>query len=196
MKELVGTILVRVYCMDMSEIIYLVLLLSCVYVWIDQKLQDKWWRKPVVALGLFCFLCVVAYATVVNRSGGHTELPKLELFHTYREVMNGGDPELYRSNFMNAVLFYPVGLLGATLLPKKWPGWFRCLLVTVLLGTMSAGIEYLQLRYALGLCEIDDVIHNTAGTLAGSLAAVLLPTLLGRIQVLLAQICERNSNAS
>lgn len=196
MKELIGSVFVRIYCMDMSKLTCLALLLSCVYVWIDQKLQDKWWRKPVVALGLFCFLCVVVSATVVNRSGGHTELPKLELFHTYREVMNGGNPELYRSNFMNALLFYPVGLLGITLLSKKWPGWFRCLLVTVLLGAMSAGIEYLQLRYALGLCEIDDVIHNTAGALAGSLAAVLLPALLERIRILLARICERNLNAS
>ena len=73
---------------------------------------------------------------------------------------------------MNVALFYPAGLLAASLLPKKWSGWCRCLLVVFVLTAMSAGIEFLQYRYALGRCEIDDVIHNALGALLGSLAFV------------------------
>ena len=67
--------------------------------------------------------------------------------------------------------------MATLILPRKWPGWRRCILVVLVLAAMSAGIEYLQYHYALGRCEIDDVIHNTAGTLLGSLAALLLPRL-------------------
>ena len=80
---------------------------------------------------------------------------------------------------MNAVLFYPAGLLATALLPEKWPGWCRCVLVVLLLGALSVGIEYAQYFWRLGRVEIDDVIHNAAGALAGSLAALLIPPLLG-----------------
>ena len=79
---------------------------------------------------------------------------------------------------MNAVLFYPAGLLATVLLPEKWPGWCRCVLVVILFGAMSAGIEYAQYFWQLGRVEIDDVIHNTAGALAGSLAALLMPSVI------------------
>jgi glycopeptide antibiotics resistance protein len=46
------------------------------------------------------------------------------------------------------------------------------------LAALSAGIEFLQYHFCLGRCEIDDVIHNTAGALLGCLAAVVLPRLL------------------
>ena len=181
MKDLVGTMLVHVYCMDMSELAWQALLMSCLYLCCFHRLQGKRWRDPVVVIGLFCCLAVAVYATVANRGNSHTQLPQLVPFHSYRAVQAGANPELYRSNFMNAALFYPAGLLGTSLLPKKWPGWCRCLLVTGLLGALSGGIEYLQYRYALGLCEIDDVIHNTAGALAGSLATVVLPWLFFRL---------------
>lgn len=129
----------------------------------------------MVAVLLICWIEAAGYATLGIRNDTQIVQVNLELFHSYSEVRNGGNPEIYCSNFMNAVLFYPAGLLGASLLPKKWPGWCRCLLVVLVLAAMSAGIEFLQYRYCLGRCEIDDVIHNTAGALLGSIAALLLP---------------------
>ena len=61
----------------------------------------------------------------------------------------------------------PVGLTLPFVLGK---GWFSGFL-TVLAGlAFSAGIEYLQYRYALGWCEVDDVIMNTLGAQLGCLA--------------------------
>lgn len=134
----------------------------------------------MVAVFLMALLAVILYTTVGSRSENLTEAPQLVPFHSYRAVRDGANPELYRSNFMNAALFFPAGLLGTALLPRKWYGWCRCLTVTLLFCAVSAGIEYLQYRYALGLCEIDDVIHNTAGALAGGLAAVLMPPVLDK----------------
>lgn len=124
----------------------------------------------MVGAALVSLLFVIAYSTIFVRDGGDLLQHKFVPFHSYREVQNGGNPEIYRSNFMNVILFYPAGLLATSLLPKKRPGWWRCLLVVLALTAMSAGIESLQYCYALGRCEIDDVIHNAIGALLGSLA--------------------------
>ena len=58
----------------------------------------------------------------------------------------------------NVIMFVPVGVLvgGAW----KWRGlWFAV--------GLSVGIEVLQLVTSRGLCEFDDVIHNTIGALIG-----------------------------
>ena len=55
-------------------------------------------------------------------------------------------------------MFIPVGIL--TGLIWKWKG----LLVAI---GLSVGIEILQLISQRGLCEFDDVIHNTFGAFIG-----------------------------
>lgn len=88
-------------------------------------------------------------------------------FHSYREVLSGGNPEILRSNVMNMVLFAPAGLLIGVLLPDLrsmgrqllWVGGIFCL--------FSLAIELTQLRCAVGQAEIDDVLHNTLRTVAG-----------------------------
>ena len=186
MLELLRSSIVRFYCMDMMDIVWLGLLASCVYLAFCSMFQHKLWWKSIVLVGLVCFLAIVIYVTLMNRSGDHTQIPQLIPFHTYRHVRNGGHPDTYRSNFMNAALFYPAGLLAVTLLPKKWPAWGRCLLVVLLLCAMSAGIEFLQYRFSLGQVEIDDVIHNTLGALTGSAVGLLVPYLFRVIKEKLA----------
>ena len=73
---------------------------------------------------------------------------------------------------MNVALFYPAGLLAASLLPEKWSRWQKTLAVLLLFAQLSMMIEYTQLRYALGESEIDDVIHNTLGAFIGALPIV------------------------
>lgn len=58
----------------------------------------------------------------------------------------------------NIIMFIPVGLL--TGLIWKWKG------ILVAAG-LSMGIEVLQLITQRGLCEFDDVIHNTFGAFIG-----------------------------
>ena len=172
---IIGRILHEFYCLTISDAVLLLLACSFAFCWMDERLSvQRWWRWAIAGL-LMLLITAVIYTTIGNRSQDYSQVANLRPFHSYREVMDGGHPEIYRSNFMNAALFYPVGLLAACILPKKWRDWCRCLLVMVLIFTISTGIECLQYRYGLGLCEIDDVIHNTAGALAGSLAAVQIP---------------------
>lgn len=87
---------------------------------------------------------------------------------TNHAALNGGNREIYRANYVNAVLFFPSGLLGFEMLPKCWSEGWKWLLTTVLLALFSACIEYAQYRHGLGLAEVDDVIHNTLGALLGA----------------------------
>ena len=44
---------------------------------------------------------------------------------------------------------------------------------------MSIGMEYLQLKYHSGYCELSDVLQNTAGTAVGWLLMVFLTWMVG-----------------
>ena len=173
------------YRLNMKEAAWLLIGCSVLFCWIKiWQERHRWWKIAVVSL--LAMLMTAIFFSTLGRQGTGDYHVYLIPFHTYRDVMNGANPELYRSNFMNAALFYPAGLLLTALLPRKWPGWCRCLLTAVLFGSMSGAIEYAQYRYALGNVEIDDVIHNTAGALAGSLAVLILTPMISRI---MAKMC-------
>lgn len=169
---------VTVYCLDIPELVSLLLFATAGFLLTYKRWREKPWTGKLVTAVLFCWITIVIYITIGDRTGSRPMQVNLIPFHSYREVLAGGNPEIYRSNFMNAVLFYPAGLLATALLPEKWPRWIKCVLVVLVFGALSVGIEYVQYTYALGRCEIDDVIHNTAGALVGSLAALWMPSLL------------------
>ena len=127
---------------------------------------------------LTAVLAAVVYITVGQRSGSGGYGVYLVPFHSFREVAAGGSRELYRSNFMNVLLFYPAGLLAVALLPERWPGWLRLAVTVLCLTLLSGGIEYVQYRFAMGRCEIDDVIHNGLGALLGGAAGLWIPRFL------------------
>jgi len=124
-------------------------------------------------LVLLLWIAIITYATVFGRSTPTHNAISLIPFHSYREVQNGGNPEILRSNFMNVILFYPSGLLTASLLPKKWPWWFRIILIVLLFAGLSVAIEYFQYSYGMGRAEIDDVIHNSLGALIGASVSLI-----------------------
>lgn len=170
-----GLLLWRFYCLDITDASLVMFGFTALFLLLRGRLSEKLWRQYLIGVALVSLLYVIVYSTIFNRNGGDLLQHNFVPFHSYREVLNGGNIEIYRSNFMNVLLFYPAGLLGTSLLPQKWSGWRRCLLVVLTLTAMSAGIEFLQYHYALGRCEIDDVIHNALGALLGCMAALLLP---------------------
>lgn len=69
---------------------------------------------------------------------------------------------------MNVFLFFPLGLTLSNALPRRWNRWLRIGVTTLAGCLLSAGIEYAQYRFALGLAETDDVLCNTLGALLGA----------------------------
>lgn len=74
---------------------------------------------------------------------------------------------------MNVILFYPAGLLTASLFPDKWTRLQKIWSTVILFAMFSGMIEYVQFFYALGELEMDDVIHNTLGALLGTIPVLV-----------------------
>ena len=120
---------------------------------------------------LFCAAVIaILYATILTRTPGSYELI-LTPFATFTAALQ--QPELYREMLMNVFLFFPLGLTLSNALPRKWHRWLRIILTTLIGCILSAGIEYAQYRYALGMAEVDDVICNTLGAFIGSTSLLI-----------------------
>lgn len=124
-------------------------------------------RRWQAANALLCMMTVtvILYATILTRTPGNYEVI-LTPFAALAAARV--QPELYREMLMNVFLFFPLGLTLSNALPRKWHRWGRIILTTLVGCTLSAGIEYAQYRYALGLAETDDVICNTMGAFLGA----------------------------
>lgn len=167
------TELFRAFLADFYRLSYFdIFLLLSVFSWgylsvLERRLAYSSGRLLSAALPLL-WMGILLYTTLGSRDAGGGSV-NLVPFHTYMEVRNGGNPEIYRSNFMNVVLFFPGGFFLGCSLPERRSPFLKLLLSILLFCAFSAGIEYLQYTHSLGRTEIDDVIHNTLGALLGSL---------------------------
>ena len=137
----------------------------------------KHWRRGNLILAIL-MAAAILYATILTRSEGSAGLILLPFaaFIAARQ-----QPELYREMLMNVFLFFPLGLTLSNALPRKWHRWVRMILTALIGCILSAGIEYIQYRYALGMAEVDDVICNTLGAFIGS-TSLLIAHIIEKIQ--------------
>jgi len=161
------------YCLPIRDILILMAVATWIFLRLQVRFRDRGWWKVLLFFCLLGSTAVILYLTVSTRENAASDVLYLIPFHSYREVLNGGNPEILRSNFMNVILFYPAGLLAASLLPRKWPGWLRVALSFFLFAGLSIGVEYYQYFNKAGLAEIDDVIHNGLGVLIGGLCSLI-----------------------
>ena len=162
------------YCLPISRAIVLIILATLLYLWFRKRLRKMKFGNASAAVLLGCWLLVIIFATLNQRAASIEPLePILTPFYSYYVVFTGGERELLWENFMNAILFYPAGLLACELLPKSWSRAKRVILVAVLFALVSAGIEFCQYHFALGQAEVDDVIHNALGALIGALISTI-----------------------
>lgn len=91
---------------------------------------------------------------------GYNYLP----FRSYIDYFGGNADYLLPQILLNILVFIPLGaLLSLSFRKTKW--W-----KLLLLGCcISIIIEFLQLLFQKGFCEIDDVLHNAVGCLIGIL---------------------------
>ena len=101
---------------------------------------------------LLCYVWVILYITVFSRNPGYIRIFK-GLFWEYRNGMS-------RDVILNIVLFLPLGFLGKN---------GRIMIFGFALSFAIEAIQYIGL---LGYCEIDDLLHNTVGTMIGYLSLI------------------------
>lgn len=160
-----STIMMRhIYALPLHMVIFLMLVLLIVWAMLSQHKNQK---KRTIINAALCFIAafIILYATILNRTPGNYELI-LTPFAALSAARQ--QPELYREMLMNIFLFFPLGLTLSNALPQKWHRWGRIILTTFVGCILSAGIEYTQYRYALGMAEVDDVICNTLGAFLGA----------------------------
>ena len=158
-----------IYSKPLSNIILAIVIAIVAWGYLRTKVQLRRWTMANFVL--FCAAVIaILYATILNRTPGNYELI-LTPFATFTAAQQ--QPELYREMLMNVFLFFPLGLTLSNALPRKWHRWLRIILTTLIGCILSAGIEYAQYRYALGLAETDDVICNTLGAFIGSTSLLI-----------------------
>lgn len=142
------------------------MLLSLLLLWpmLCQRVGKR--RRVLLNTALACAAAfIILYTTILTRTPG---VPAVILTPFAALAAARQQPELYREMLMNVFLFFPLGLTLSNALPRKWHRWGRIILTTLVGCALSAGIEYAQYRYALGLAETDDVICNTLGAFLGA----------------------------
>ena len=148
-----------------------ILLLSLLLLWpmLCQRVGER--RRVLFNTVLACVAAfIILYATILTRTPGVLEVI-LTPFASLTAARQ--QPEIYREMLMNVFLFFPLGLTLSNALPQKWHRWGRIILTTLVGCILSAGIEYAQYRYALGMAEVDDVICNTLGAFIGSTSLLI-----------------------
>lgn len=153
-----------IYRQPLHRIVFWILLLILLWGYLGFREGNSLrWRlgNAAVFAGI---VAAIFYMTVYAR-GESTSEAILVPFQTFHEAKI--QPELYRAMLMNVFLFVPIGLSLPFVLGMRR---FSPFLTVAAALAFSAGIEYLQYRYALGRCEVDDIIMNTLGSLIGCLA--------------------------
>ena len=125
-------------------------------------LMMKWGRVKKFLLGslLSEYYFLVLCSTVICRGCGSERRKELVPFWNYADIWNRVDyPTDLIEVLLNIALFVPIGLLlgGMGMKLKK----------AFLSGVvLSCVIEGSQFAFRRGLCETDDVIHNTLGCIS------------------------------
>ena len=102
-------------------------------------------RKILVVV----YIAVILWITIFSRDIGTERI----LRGLFWEIKQG----YWKDIILNILLFVPVGCLV---------GGRKAIVFGIVL---SLGIEIIQYVFRLGYCEVDDVINNTLGVLAGTL---------------------------
>ncbi len=122
------------------------------------------WKKAILTMLLAGWAVLLLYVTVFQGSfGGGARWLNLQPFLMLREALNRFTPQTWLNLLINLLPFVPLGILLPLLFPKteKWYG-----ILAAGLGTALA-MELLQYVTAEGICDIDDLILDTMGTMLG-----------------------------
>ena len=118
--------------------------------------------RVIIAL---VYLGLVLYITILHRTPGVEHEKNMVLFWSYKEFSKY---YVRWQIYMNVFMFIPIGYMLRWTLNLKQT---KCILLGMCISVL---IEVSQYALRCGLCEIDDIIHNTLGALFGCLYYTML----------------------
>lgn len=104
---------------------------------------------------LFAYIFFILYITLLSRRPFEGLHLKLDLFWSYKVLK-----EQWKQIIENILLFIPLGVFLSLVFKRKW-------FVFIIGFLFSCLIEFLQFKLKLGLCELDDILHNSLGLVFG-----------------------------
>ena len=126
--------------------------------------------KVSLAKGLLvAYAFLVVACTTLNREIS-AETYNLMPFWSYRAYFFRGQKDVITQALLNVFLFVPFGFLSAIVLKsyfKRKSNAVQAIITVLTAAIMSVAIEVTQLITHKGLCETDDVIHNSLGAIIG-----------------------------
>ena len=125
------------------------------------------WANVLLWLVFIGYLTVVLYVTNFRSSLGHRQV-NLYLFRAWREAWNNFSQHRWLNVLLNIAMFGPLGFL-LPLLNRKFRKWY----VMIPVGCLSSlAIELVQLAFASGVFDVDDLFCNTLGGAMGYFAVM------------------------
>lgn len=170
-----GTVYHWIYCLPLPRAALLAVLCVGNFLLIRSVWGCRAGWRWLCAGALAVWALVVLHLTLLGRDPGTVSEPAWIPFHSYTAMIQTGNREILRSNFMNTALFLPGGLLLGQLLPRTHAPWVRALTALGLLILFSLGVEACQYATCRGLPEMDDLIHNALGGALGIAPDLLFP---------------------
>ena len=142
--------------------------------------------KKISGSLLFSYCFLVFATTVLSRSSRNTASYDLRLFRVFQIEEWWEKHDLMLQIKANILMFVPIGFLlmqvGKSIKGKA----MRLLYAVVSFITcilFSTLIEYLQYKLHRGYCEVDDIIHNTIGTVIGIALYWIIDFVVNRLKV-------------
>lgn len=120
-------------------------------------------RRILACVTALLGLILILIYTVIGRGTADVRVLLLTPLITFERAKT--NVELYRTLYMNMLLFLPLGLSLPFALPEKWK--CRALIAAAAGFLLSVGVEMTQYVFKIGNCETDDVLMNTLGMLIG-----------------------------
>lgn len=121
-------------------------------------------KLQAVCVGLlFCWLILVFCLTSLSRGSNFSGSLNIDFLSGYRSAWNHWSVSELQMILFNVLMFAPLGFL----LPLVWKKAERAAVTLAASLGVTALIELIQLLLGTGIFELDDLFHNTLGSLFG-----------------------------
>lgn len=162
-----------------AEVVTLLVLLMLLVVLSGMTLAPHRHRRRMVIWPLLLFwVFTILSATYFGRLETENGSLRLELFWTIKKAWSEHQGLYWYYIIGNILLFIPLGFL----LPLADKQLSKCLFTTLVGAGLSLFIEITQYVTRTGLCELDDLLHNTLGTFTGYQCFVVFHCLTDQIR--------------
>lgn len=151
--------------------LFAIITVTITYLYVTRKDWPSFFKNSSMSL-LLGYIVFVICATLLFREESENIRFYIHPFWSYHVLYYRMIAEIV----LNVLMFVPIGFLMGAVLKKK--SFFLVLCAGCLL---SVAIETTQLLTKRGVCNIDDVIHNTVGCAIGFACFVLFYRLIRRI---------------